>query len=119
MLSAGERRSFSANTIIRDPSWRKKDAGGALRISSADAERYALVHGGQALLSTSRATVQVQVQVNDCMLSGHMSRPNGLGLDYATPDGMVTTGVAPNELTYSFHRDPIAGTCFTSVYLLG
>ena len=112
VLSAGERRSFSANTIIRDPSWRKKDAGGALRISSADAERYGLVHGGQALLSTSRATVQVGVEVNDCMMSGHVSLPNGLGLDYATPDGWVTTGVAPNELTDSFHRDPIAGTPF-------
>ncbi len=25
VLSAGERRSFTANTIIRDPEWRKKD----------------------------------------------------------------------------------------------
>ena len=63
--------------------------------------------------------MQVGVEANDCMLSGHVSRPNGLGLDYATPDGLVTTGVAPNELTDSSHRDPIGGTRFTSVYLLG
>jgi hypothetical protein len=33
LLSAGERRSFTANTIIRDPAWRKRDAEGALRIA--------------------------------------------------------------------------------------
>jgi hypothetical protein len=31
VLSAGERRSFTANTIVRDPSWRRKDPEGALR----------------------------------------------------------------------------------------
>ena len=45
VLSAGERRSFTANTIIRDPSWRKKDPGGALRVSVADADRLGLVDG--------------------------------------------------------------------------
>ena len=28
VLSAGERRAFTANTIIRDPQWRKRDGGG-------------------------------------------------------------------------------------------
>jgi len=30
LLSAGERRSFTANTIIRDPAWRKIDTDVAL-----------------------------------------------------------------------------------------
>jgi hypothetical protein len=34
--------------------------------------------------------------------------PNGLGVTY-TPDGEAV-GVAPNDLTSSDHRDPIAGT---------
>ena len=33
VLSAGERRSFTANTIVRNPAWRKKGADGALTIS--------------------------------------------------------------------------------------
>ena len=37
LLSAGERRSFTANTIFRDPAWRKRDPDGALRVSPADA----------------------------------------------------------------------------------
>ena len=45
------------------------------------------------------------------MLAGHVSLPNGLGVDYpartATP---VRTGVAPNELTSLDWRDPLAGT---------
>lgn len=37
MLSAGERRSFTANIIIRDPTWRRRDAPGALLIGKQDA----------------------------------------------------------------------------------
>ncbi len=34
ILMAGERRSSTANTVIRDPAWRAKDRGGALRMQS-------------------------------------------------------------------------------------
>lgn len=42
ILSAGERRAFTANTIFRDPGWRKRDAVGTLRISTTDATRLGL-----------------------------------------------------------------------------
>ena len=54
VLSAGERRSFTANTIMRDPTWRKRDPSGALRVSPGDAVRLGLVDGGRARLSTRR-----------------------------------------------------------------
>ena len=38
VLAAGERRSSTANTIYRDPSWRKQDQQGALRLSPGDAD---------------------------------------------------------------------------------
>ena len=38
VLSAGERRAYTANDIFRDPAWRKRDVDGALRISVEDAE---------------------------------------------------------------------------------
>lgn len=45
------------------------------------------------------------------MLAGHISPPNGLGVDYPGDDGApVQTGVAPNHLTSSEWRDPHAGT---------
>lgn len=113
VLSAGERRSSTANTLYRSAGWRKNDTDGALRVSPADAERLGLSTGGPALLTTPRATVQVVVEVNDGMQPGHVSLPNGFGLDQPAADGtLVMTGVAPNELTASGDRDPIAGTPF-------
>ena len=44
------------------------------------------------------------------MQPGHISLPNGLGLDYPGEDGVVAAGVAPNELTASEDRDWLAGT---------
>ncbi|MFT4569705.1 MAG: anaerobic selenocysteine-containing dehydrogenase [Hyphomicrobiaceae bacterium] len=111
LLSAGERRSFTANTIFRDPEWRKKDAEGALRVSPGDAIRLGLVDGGGARLTTKRASVTVVVAVHKAMQDGHISLPNGLGLGYPDAEGAsVTAGVAPNELTATEDRDWVAGT---------
>jgi anaerobic selenocysteine-containing dehydrogenase len=108
VLSAGERRSFTANTIFRDPAWRKRDAGGALRVSVADAAAVGLADGDGALLTTKRGRARVVVEVSPMMRAGHISLPNGLGVT-AVP-GDTAVGVAPNDLTSSDHRDPIAGT---------
>src|SRR5262249_7257215 len=48
VLSAGERRSFTANTVYRDPAWRKKDAARALRVRPAHAARPRPAHRGPA-----------------------------------------------------------------------
>jgi anaerobic selenocysteine-containing dehydrogenase len=51
------------------------------------------------------------VEVSDRMQPGHISLPNGLGLDYPDQnDECVATGVSPNELTRSEDRDWLAGT---------
>ena len=42
--------------------------------------------------------------------TGHVSLPNGLGLDHPDGDERIRTGVAPNELTASEDRDPWVGT---------
>lgn len=110
VLSAGERRSFTANTIIRDPAWRKKDAQGALRISAEDATELGVVSGDAVRLTTRKDSVIVPVEVSDTMQRRHVSLPNGLGLSYPTEAGDVLTGVAPNELTSLEDRDPFVGT---------
>lgn len=106
VLSAGERRAFTANTIIRDPSWRRRDAGGALRISTDDAWALSVRDGDPVRVVTERGSAVAVVEVTDTLQQGHVSLPNGLGV--AHPDG--TPGVAPNELTSLHRRDPIAGT---------
>jgi anaerobic selenocysteine-containing dehydrogenase len=111
MLSAGERRAFTANTIMRNPAWRKKDAGGALSINPADAESLGVIDGDRARLTTRRGSVEVSVHISDRLQRGHVSLPNGLGLDFTGADGrQVTAGVGPNELTRSEDRDWLAGT---------
>ena len=106
MLSAGERRSSTANTIYRDPAWRKKDAQGALRIAPADADSLGLADGDRARVRTRRGAAVAVVEVTDTMSPGHVSLPNGFGL--GSSDDVV--GMAPNELTSSDDRDHFAGT---------
>ncbi len=111
LLSAGERRSFTANTILRDPGWRKKDAEGALRVSTADAERLGLADGGAARLTTKRASAVVTVALDETMQAGHIALPNGFGLDHVDESGQrLTTGVSTNEFTAMEDRDRWAGT---------
>jgi anaerobic selenocysteine-containing dehydrogenase len=111
VLSAGERRSFTANTIIRNPEWRRKDRSGALRMHPDDAKRLGVSNGGRARVSTRRGSAEVEVEISDRMQPGHVSLPNGLGLDFPDANGArVATGVAPNELTHGADRDWFAGT---------
>jgi anaerobic selenocysteine-containing dehydrogenase len=111
VLSAGERRSYTANTIIRDPAWRKRDGDGALRVGPADAERLGLATGARALLTTEAGDAEVTIEVSEMLAPGHVSLPNGLGVDHSDgASGRKRTGVAANELTSLGHRDWLAGT---------
>jgi anaerobic selenocysteine-containing dehydrogenase len=111
VLSVGERRAYTANDIFRDPSWRKRDADGALRVSVADAQALNLVDGGRARISTAAGSAEATVEIAETMLAGHAALPNGFGLDYRDQDGRtVVPGVAPNALTSTEWRDPYAGT---------
>ncbi len=107
LLMAGERRDYSANTIYRDAGWRRKDRDGSLRICSADAARLGLDDGSEARITTRRGSAVTRVEVTDRMQPGHVSLPNGFGLDNV--DGR-RVGVAPNELTSLDARDRFAGT---------
>jgi formate dehydrogenase len=111
VLTAGERRTSTANTIFRNPEWRKKDAAGALRMSPDDAAALGVADGGRVRITTKRGSAEATVEVNDCMQAGHVSLPNGLGLSYPDLNGTpVVHGIAPNELTSSEDRDWLAGT---------
>ncbi|MEZ4224771.1 MAG: molybdopterin-dependent oxidoreductase [Polyangiaceae bacterium] len=109
VLAAGERRSFTANTIMRDPEWRKKDEHGTLRVHPTDAASLGVVSGDRLRVITKTGQVDVVVEVCDSMQPGHVSLPNGHGLRY--PDAADSLGgIAPNELTSAQDRDPFVGT---------
>lgn len=111
VLMAGERRAFTANTIFRDPDWRRRDRDGALRISPDDASRLGVGAGGRVRVVTEGGSAETVVEVTDMMSPGHVSLPNGLGLDHRAQDGTIErVGVAPNDLTSASRRDWLAGT---------
>jgi anaerobic selenocysteine-containing dehydrogenase len=111
ILAAGERRTSTANTIYRDPSWRKKDPTGSLRMSPGDAQRIGVETGGRVQITTKRGSVEATVEVNDTLRDGHVTLPNGFGVEYPDENGVRKIhGAAPNELTSSEDRDWIAGT---------
>jgi anaerobic selenocysteine-containing dehydrogenase len=111
VLTAGERRAFTANTIVRNPDWRRKDRSGALRLCAEDAARLGLADGDRARLSTKRGSAVVTIEISDRMQPGHVALPNGLGVDYPGAHGKrEATGVSPNELTSGEDRDWLAGT---------
>ncbi len=106
VLSAGERRSDTANALIREPAWQKET--GTLRMSPEDAARLGLTSGDLARITTKRGSAVAPVELTDTLQAGHVSLPNGHGFRV---DGRgPSRGVAPNDLTSSAERDPIAGT---------
>ena len=108
ILSAGERRSNTAQTLMRDPAWRKRDPQGALRISPADAQLLGLDEDSLVEVVTRRGRCTTPIEITDMMSEGNISLPNGFGL--ANGYGGAVTGVPPNELTSSERRDWLAGT---------
>jgi anaerobic selenocysteine-containing dehydrogenase len=111
VLSAGERRAYTANDILRDPAWRKRDVDGALRIGVEDAAAMGVADGERVRITTAAGSAEVCVEVSDAMQPGHVSLPNGFGVDHVDADGRaVAPGVAPNELTSTQWRDAFAGT---------
>jgi anaerobic selenocysteine-containing dehydrogenase len=111
VLSAGERRSDTANTVIRSHGWQKKGLYGSLRISPQDAADLGCRTGERRRLTTRRASAEVVIEVSDRMRPGHISLPNGTGLRLGKAGGNGEfPGVAPNELTDAARRDFLAGT---------
>ena len=109
VLSAGERRDYSANTIYRGPEWRRKDPGGSLRISPEDAADLGLVDGDAVKIASATGSAVGAIQISDRMSPGHVSLPNGFGLDNTNGE---RAGVAVNDLTSARDRDKFAGTPF-------
>lgn len=110
VLAAGERRGYTANTIIRDQSWRGATISTGLRIHPDDANRLGLLDGDFAILTTKTGKAEVMIEVTSNMRVGSLSLPNGFGLRLDAEAQQQSVGVSLNELTDAAHRDPYAGT---------
>lgn len=111
LLVAGERRSYNANTIYRDPAWRKTDPDGALKVHPEDAEAMGLSDGEWARCESRRGSVVVRIEVNDSVRPGCVTLPHGYGMEHPSDGGdRRRTGAHINYLSSAEDMDPVAGT---------
>lgn len=107
ILLAGERRSYNANQIYRDPAWRKVDAEGRLRMNPEDASRLEVENGHHLQCISEHGQIQVTVELDEGMRKGVVSLPHGYGLRYR---GGKPIGPQLNLLTSTQHCDPFSKT---------
>jgi len=110
-LAAGVRTRWNANTIQRDPAWRKGNGPHCeLYMSPGDASRMGLGKGARVRVETPRGAVELPVAVDKKQPDGYVAIPNGFGMAYPDADGnLVVQGVNVNELTDAADRDPFTG----------
>lgn len=109
VLAAGERRSYNANQIYRDPAWRKVDKQGALRMHPDDASALELSDGDHATCASARDEITVVIELDDGMRRGMVSLPHGYG---QRRNGARPIGPEINRLTDTTHCDPFSRTPF-------
>ena len=110
ILTAGQRRGETSNTIIRDASWDKKKKVASLYISPEDASNISVDDGDYVKIITEQGSAITYVDVTEHQPAGLISLPNGLGVDYLEEGEEVRVGVSPNELTSTNLKDFFAGT---------
>lgn len=107
VLLAGERRSYNANQIFRDPAWRKTDLEGAMRMHPDDARALGLVQGSRAICTSDTGEIAVTIELDEALRPGMVTLPHGYGMRYR---GGEPAGPQLNRLTASEHCDPLTRT---------
>lgn len=107
ILMAGERRSYNANQIYRDPAWRKVDPHGALHLHPDDAAALGLGDGDTARCTTDTGAIDVLVETDDALQRGTATLPHGYGQRFR---GGAPVGPEVNRLTGAAHCEPFTRT---------
>ncbi len=107
IMMAGERRAYNANQIYRNPSWRKIDPHGSLRMHPQDAAALQVNSGDQVACKSQRGSVQAVVQIDDSVRPGVVTLPHGYGMRYQDSAPM---GPEINRMTAAAECDPLSRT---------
>jgi anaerobic selenocysteine-containing dehydrogenase len=107
VLLAGERRSYNANQIYRNPAWRKTDPDGAMRMHPDDARARGLAPGSRAVCASDTGEIEVTIEIDEALRPGMVTLPHGYGMRYG---GGPPVGPQINRLTSSENCDPLART---------
>lgn len=109
VLNGGLRTGFTANTIMRDPNWRKGRAVHAsLYMSVADAAALNASEGDLMQITSRRGSVTAPLKIDKNTADGHLHLPNILGQFYPDPvtGELKPNGIAINLLVDASDRDP-------------
>lgn len=115
ILASGLRTRWTANTIQRDPAWRKgRGPHCALNLSPGDAARLGVTNGETLRVVTKRGSVELPAMIDAKLMDGHVWMPNGFGMQYPAGKGghdgpTETAGVNMNAYTDVADRDPFSG----------
>jgi formate dehydrogenase len=111
ILQTGERSDYNANTIQRDPTWRKKERDSYLRMHEEVAAKLGVIDGETVRLVTEHAEVLVAARVTDDIYPGNLSMPHGYGLLWENQETgeLEPHGVNVQELLSAQHRDRLSG----------
>ena len=107
VLMAGERRSYNANQIFRNPEWRKIDKHGAMKMHPEDAQSLQVESGDKLICKSETGQLEVVVELDDSVRKGMLTLPHGYGMRYK---GSEPIGPALNRLTSGKHCDPFTKT---------
>ena len=115
IMASGLRTRWTANTIQRDPKWRKgRGPHCALNLSPGDAERLGVANGDAIRVVTKRGSVELPAIIDAKLMDGHVWMPNGFGMQYPSGEGgydgpVEIVGVNMNDYTDIADRDPFSG----------
>jgi anaerobic selenocysteine-containing dehydrogenase len=112
VLASGLRTRWTANTIQRDPAWRKARAPHCeLNLAPADAAKLAVAKGDRVRIETERGSIELPAAIDPKLQAGHCWMPNGFGIEYGKgSDGpREVQGANCNEITDARDRDPFTG----------
>ena len=109
-LIAGERRTYNANAVIRNPEWAKTDKEGFLKIHPNDAAKHDITEGDGVQLTSSTGSIKILTTITDEVQEGVISMPHGHGLNHGKKQSYKEVGAMPNILTTADYCDPLAKT---------
>ncbi|MFI5398223.1 MAG: molybdopterin-dependent oxidoreductase [Candidatus Binatia bacterium] len=111
VLQTGERTDYNANTVHRDPAWRKKQRDSYLRMHQSLAAELGVANGETVHLMTEHGEALVPALVTDDIYPGNLSMPHGYGLLWENDKTgrLEPVGTNVQELMSAQHRDSLTG----------
>jgi anaerobic selenocysteine-containing dehydrogenase len=112
ILNGGLRTGWTANTIVRDPAWRKgKGPHCPIILNPEDAIGLGIREGDLVRLESKRGAVEGPAKLEPGTARGHLSIPNGFGMRFPDPvtGELMQVGILINELQDIQDRDPYTG----------